>query len=116
MYLPLWQLWILCGVDGNNGNGNSNRGKSGTPTTVDEDTINDLHDGDVYSTEISEGNYSQIPTYANNNAPVEPKAEPYTHLEVFQVALVIAPLYVLSNGLYNYSLFMTSVSSSTIIR
>ena len=48
--------------------------------------------------------------------PAEPKAEPYTHLDVIQVALVIAPLYVLSNGLYNYSLFMTSVSSSTIIR
>jgi hypothetical protein len=37
-------------------------------------------------------------------------------MDVVRVALVIAPLYVLSNGLYNYSLFMTSVSSSTIIR
>jgi hypothetical protein len=35
---------------------------------------------------------------------------------VIKVALLIAPLYVLSNGCYNYSIFMTSISSSTIIR
>ena len=38
------------------------------------------------------------------------------HSQIFRIAGVMAPLYVLSNGLYNYSLFKTSISSSTIIR
>lgn len=38
------------------------------------------------------------------------------HIEVIKVALIISPIWFLANCLYNYSLLMTSVSSSTIIR
>lgn len=116
MYLPLWQLWLLCGSMAKKSNKTSVSSTSTINTVDDEDTLNSLHDGKLYSDTISDGSYIQIPTYANTSVPAEPKAEPYTHLDVIQVAMVIAPLYVLSNGLYNYSLFMTSVSSSTIIR
>ena len=116
MYLPLWQLWLLCGTIEKNKSKSGNSSTAAVNAIDDDDTLNSLHDGAVFSSAISDSNYNQIPTYANNSIPAEPKAEPYTHLDVIQVALVIAPLYVLSNGLYNYSLFMTSVSSSTIIR
>lgn len=39
-----------------------------------------------------------------------------SHQRLLKAAMVIAPLWFLSNCLYNYSLMMTSVSSSTIIR
>ena len=39
----------------------------------------------------------------------------YTHMDVIKVALIISPVWFLSNCLYNYSLLLTSVSSSTII-
>lgn len=39
----------------------------------------------------------------------------YTHYDCFKVALCISPIWFLSNCCYNYSLLMTSVSSSTII-
>jgi solute carrier family 35 protein F5 len=39
----------------------------------------------------------------------------YTHMDVAKAALIIAPLWFIANCLYNYSLYMTSVSSSTII-
>ncbi len=38
------------------------------------------------------------------------------HYEIIKIALVIAPLWFAANCFYNYSLLMTSVSSSTIIR
>lgn len=39
----------------------------------------------------------------------------YTHLEALKAAMYVAPMWFLANCLYNYSLYMTSVSSSTII-
>ncbi len=39
-----------------------------------------------------------------------------SHSNIIKAAVVIAPLWFVSNCLYNYSLLMTSVSSSTIIR
>lgn len=87
-----------------------------------DDILNELHD-DAFSDDLTSdgmnGSYNPIPNYsshANEPRPVEVESKPYTHLDVIHVAMVIAPLYVLSNGLYNYSLIMTSVSSSTIIR
>lgn len=40
----------------------------------------------------------------------------YTHRDIARAALAISPLWFISNCLYNYSLLMTSNSSSTIIR
>lgn len=42
--------------------------------------------------------------------------EPLSHLEICKLAMIIAPLWFTANCLYNYSLLMTTVSSSTIIR
>jgi hypothetical protein len=42
--------------------------------------------------------------------------EAVSYKKLMKAALAIAPLWFLSNCLYNYSLMMTSVSSSTIIR
>ena len=39
----------------------------------------------------------------------------YTHLDALKAAMYVAPMWFLANCLYNYSLYMTSVSSSTII-
>lgn len=39
----------------------------------------------------------------------------YTHEDAFIIALVICPLWFFANCTYNYSLLMTTVSSSTII-
>lgn len=41
---------------------------------------------------------------------------PRDHREVIKIALVICPLWFGANCFYNYSLLLTSVSSSTIIR
>ena len=41
---------------------------------------------------------------------------PCAHYNVIKMAALVCPFWFLSNLLYNYSLFMTSVSSSTIIR
>jgi hypothetical protein len=38
------------------------------------------------------------------------------HWDIIKVAMVISPLWFGANCLYNYSLLMTTVSSSTIIR
>ena len=38
------------------------------------------------------------------------------HIKILKIAAIICPMWFLSNLLYNYSLLMTSVSSSTIIR
>jgi solute carrier family 35, member F5 len=40
----------------------------------------------------------------------------YTHWDIIKMSMIIAPLWFGANCLYNYSLLMTSVSSSTIIR
>ena len=39
----------------------------------------------------------------------------YCHLDVLKIALVVSPLWFIANCFYNYSLYMTSITSSTII-
>lgn len=117
IYLPLWQLWIICGAVAKKAISKS--ADTPLPTPDMDDILNDLHD-DAFSNDISnDAAYNQIPNYSSHAItppPKEAESQSYTHWDVIQVAMVIAPLYVLSNGLYNYSLIMTSVSSSTIIR
>lgn len=40
----------------------------------------------------------------------------YSHRDVVKIALLVAPLWFGANFMYNYSLLLTSVGSSTIIR
>ena len=40
---------------------------------------------------------------------------PYTHFQAFQVACFIAPAWFTGNLLYNYSLYWTTITSSTVI-
>lgn len=42
--------------------------------------------------------------------------EPESDFNILKLALIIAPVWFIANCLYNYSLLMTSVSSSTVIR
>jgi drug/metabolite transporter (DMT)-like permease len=39
----------------------------------------------------------------------------YCHLDVLKIALIVSPIWFIANCFYNYSLFMTSITSSTII-
>ena len=40
----------------------------------------------------------------------------YSHEDIFYLGLLLTPLWFFGNILYNYSLLMTSISSSTVIR
>lgn len=117
LYLPLWQLWIFCGlvkrklsVDG----GISSIGAASDYSDSDsEDIVNQLH-GDAFSDAASiEEVFIEDDL---NPVQIVPRTQAYTHWDIIQIAAVICPLWFLSNCLYNYSLLMTSVSSSTIIR
>lgn len=46
---------------------------------------------------------------------VEQRRKTHTHAEAIYIAMLICPIWFMGNCLYNYSLFLTSVSSSTII-
>jgi hypothetical protein len=131
IYLPLWQVWLLAGAVSKRSRNAGCLPVSGSDGTLstDDSIINELCD-DAFSEQGSgKAEYNPLPTFASSHGSSNPRTKPllpeetepelgmdYTHLDVIKVAIVIAPLYVLSNGLYNYSLFMTSVSSSTIIR
>lgn len=45
-----------------------------------------------------------------------PLTADYTRSEVVRLGLLLSPIWLFSNLLYNYSLLLTSISSSTIIR
>ena len=46
----------------------------------------------------------------------EPINADYSHEDIFRMALVLTPLWFIGNIFYNYSLSLTSISSSTVIR
>lgn len=64
----------------------------------------DISDGDQYRNKSDD---------STSTSTVEEYASDY---EVLKPALIIAPIWFLANCLYNYSLLMTTVSSSTVIR
>jgi hypothetical protein len=126
IYLPLWQLWLLLGAV-------TKRAADCAPSIeLEMDSsrsviipTSELHDNEAFSEQACpKEQYNPLPSCAAGEiAPViehtggaSSHEMGYTHMDVIRVAIVIAPLYVLSNGLYNYSLFITSVSSATIIR
>ena len=98
VYLPLWQLWRFLGIvrptDG------SRESLSNTSIESDSD-MNNSQSKFIAGVEKIDNNILETS---------------YTHYDVFIVALYISPVWFAANCLYNYSLYMTSVSSSTIIR
>jgi hypothetical protein len=103
VYLPLWKLSTLCpdGKEGVSSNSSADGcRKDPEAVTLLDDTCSDRSH--------SEDSYAGV-------TPVE-ELTPTTTLSVLRIAMILAPIYVLSNGLYNYSIYMTSISSSTIIR
>lgn len=52
----------------------------------------------------------------DQDSSVGSEREPYSHLDVVKIAWVVFPLWFMANFTYNYSLLLTSVGSSTIIR
>jgi len=112
IYLPLWQLWICCGLvktDAKTGAMSSTDGESNPADT--KIIVNRLHD-DAFSDVVS----IDESFIENDLNPVVAPTKSYTHWDVLKIAAIICPFWFLSNCLYNYSLFLTSVSSSTIIR
>lgn len=106
IYLPLWQLWIALGWIVN-------------PPKLFRDpnlelvkTSEGLDDSDSSSHQFITSS-DEIDEETSNKKRL---VHIYSHEDVIRVALVISPVWFLANCLYNYSLLMTSVSSSTIIR
>lgn len=115
IYLPLWQLWICCGFVKKDIKSGSECGissiDSGSNRSDTEIIVNQLH-GDAFSDSVSiDENFIE-----NDLNPIQSNKKVYTHWDVLKIAAVICPFWFMSNCLYNYSLFLTSVSSSTIIR
>eukprot|EP01032_Pedospumella_encystans_P012804 gene12804-14785_t len=111
IYLPLWQLWICCGLvktDAKTGAMSSTDGETNPADT--KIIVNRLHD-DAFSDVVS----IDESFIENDLNPVVAPTKSYTHWDVLKIAAIICPFWFLSNCLYNYSLFLTSVSSSTII-
>mmetsp|Transcript_10847 Transcript_10847/g.24034 ORF Transcript_10847/g.24034 Transcript_10847/m.24034 type:complete len:377 (-) Transcript_10847:307-1437(-) len=104
IYLPLWQVWIGLGL-------------VKEPHTDAEEVGNALTE-DIFSDQVSVEDSPDSPdspcSPGSPEGSVAPKQK-YTHYDVLKVAAIVCPLWFMANCLYNYSLLMTSVSSSTII-
>lgn len=115
IYLPLWQLWICCGLVKPEMKSGADCGissiDSGSNCSDNEIIVNQLHE-DAFSDTLS----IDESFIENDLNPIVPPRKTYTHWDVLKIAAVICPFWFMSNCLYNYSLFLTSVSSSTIIR
>ncbi len=64
--------------------------------------------------EDSEGLISEQ-TFNATSADQDVYTEAYTHWQALSVAMAIAPIWFFANLAYNYSLYMTTISSSTIL-
>lgn len=101
VYIPLWQLWILLGWVEN------------PPPFYSQQPKVELSTDDIED-RSSHSFFGQRPLTSKSSEDKVPYQ--YSHMDVIKAALIISPLWFISNCLYNYSLLMTSVSSSTIIR
>lgn len=103
VYLPLWQLWLYLRLV-----------KQTTTASSDDETASELSNssktGELFLSEMTNGDDCTLPGHQKN------KEVAYTYMDVLYIALKIAPAWFIANCLYNYSLLLTSVSSSTIIR
>ena len=98
VYLPLWQLWLYLRLV-----------KQTTKLSCDDEVGSELSGAKTAELFLS-GDENTAPGLTEN------KEITYTLMDVLFIALKIAPAWFIANCLYNYSLLLTSVSSSTIIR
>jgi hypothetical protein len=134
IYLPVWQLWLIAGrIERKTYQrcGLSPDGDMDTTSRTSTASSTDLQRGHRLN-HISDDQYNPLPVSGDGEGGVEQfsaTSDPsltydssrlpgvaYTDMDILRIAAVLAPIYALSNGLFNYSLIMTSVSSSTIIR
>lgn len=105
-YLPLWQLWILLGVV--------------KPTVKLSSVESESDNEDIRLNSCFESQaFNDNSRIDQSNLSTKDSSASYSvssHREVIKIAMVISPVWFLANCLYNYSLLMTSNSSSTIIR
>lgn len=66
------------------------------------------------SEHASESKVVKVSGISEGEATSLPPA-PYTHFQAFEIACIIAPAWFLSNLMYNYSLFWTTITSSTVL-
>jgi hypothetical protein len=78
----------------------SNHNQAGEPSTAQ-------YDNSYYAV------VSRTKIYKNLMKPLDTE---YTVRDIVKLGLLLCPLWFFSNLLYNYSLLLTSISSSTIIR
>ena len=98
VYLPLWQLWLYLRLV-----------KQTTKVSCDDEVGSELS-GTKTAELFLRGDDNTVPRLSEN------KEFAYSLKDVLYIALKIAPAWFIANCLYNYSLLLTSVSSSTIIR
>jgi hypothetical protein len=118
LYLPLWQIWLLTGVV----KPDDHIIHFEKLTMMEYETsspINDISNNKITFVGLVDQETQTKSKTTNSSTKMEesaPNKVQYTHYDVIKVALMIAPVWLASNCLYNYSLLLTSVSSSTIIR
>ena len=81
----------------------------------DNDTINDtindsINDNIIISRQSNQYEYRSI-----MKRILQPIPNNYTHIDILYTGLLLFPLWFISNCFYNYSLLLTSITSSTII-
>lgn len=100
LYLPLWYISSASQHNGTSAPSKENHKGSGATSLVRRSSSQHLLS--PRTTRVVEDRHEALGSH--------------THSDVLRVAAILAPIYLFSNALYNYSIFMTSISSSTIIR
>jgi drug/metabolite transporter (DMT)-like permease len=94
------------------GSGFGSRGIGKSSKSKMRAAVYDRLASDGNGSDIGIGNIPGAGVGAGNEVEVEVS---YTHYDAFLIACKIAPVWYIANMLYSYSLFWTSISSSTII-
>lgn len=144
LYLPLWKIWCWLGYAKDPPKFRrrvTTQNSETSYTSIDRDiTVDISFNRDIVVTKTTDSSNnidpivdpieSQRRSIPSSSVPsscigslkqnliewMKPLDSTYTHEDVVYVCLVFFPLWFLANILYNYSLLLTSISSSTIIR
>lgn len=123
----LTSFFRLCGINGNNNNNRHALLHSESSHHSDDTVRADKEDRSGFTTMAVAATHSPMQDHKHNIispslSPASHDAESntnengaYTHFDAFEVAMKLAPVWFLANLLYNYSLLLTSITSSTII-
>lgn len=142
LYLVLWHVLLRLGyvkdnrllVQRRNDNDNNNDKKDLSlynPLVYDETTADNLHDNSINNDDNSNNSSNDyednIQLHSINRSSnqfnvmyqikkiLKPIPDNYTHEQILYAGLLLFPLWFISNCFYNYSLLLTSITSSTII-